>query len=162
MAAVAALEVAKAAGPHDVIVVLLPDSGRGYLQKVFDDNWMSLHGFTTPQAGHLTWGHRVESLASPVVVSHTDDDGDKRHHMLTERSRAVGVVSKQQAPLQPGEIKGWFNLSNPGVIRSADDVVKVGWGQDYDPEFSSPHPIAVMKDGKVIAVVTTKELQTGE
>ena len=162
MAAVAALEVAKDLGPNDVIVVLLPDSGRGYLQKVFDDNWMSLYGFTEPQAGDFTWGHKVEALASPVLVSHVDDEGDKRHQMLTEHSRAVGIVSKQQAPLQPGEIKGWFNLSNPGVVRSADDIVKVGWGQEFDPEFSSPHPIAVMRDGKAIAVVTTKELQTGE
>ena len=162
MAAVAALEVAKGAGPDDVIVVLLPDSGRGYLQKVFDDKWMALYGFTDPQAGHVTWGHKVEALASPVLVSHVDDEGDKRHQMLTDQSRAVGVVSKQQALLQPGEVKGWFNLSNPGVVRSADDIVKVGWGQEFDPEFSSPHPIAVMRDGKVIAVVTTKELQTGE
>ena len=162
MAAVAALEVAKDAGPDDVIVVLLPDSGRGYLQKVFDDNWMALYGFTEPQGGHVTWGHKVESLTSPVLVSHVDDEGEKRHQMLTDQSRAVGVVSKQQAPLQPGEVKGWFNLSNPGVVRSADDIVKVGWGQEFDPEFSSPHPIAVMRDGKVIAVVTTKELQTGE
>lgn len=162
MAAVAALEVAKDAGPDDIIVVLLPDSGRGYLQKMFDDNWMALYGFSEPQAGHVTWGHKIESLGSPLLVSHVDDDGDKRGQMLTEASRAVGVVSKQHAPLQPGEIKGWFNLSNPGVIRSADDVVKVGWGQEYDPEFSSPHPIAVMRDGKVIAVVTTKELQAGQ
>ena len=162
MAAVAALEVAKDASPDDIIVVLLPDSGRGYLQKMFDDNWMSLYGFSEPEAGHVTWGHKIESLGSPVLVSHVDDDGDKRGQMLTDASRAVGVVSKQHAPLQPGEIKGWFNLSNPGVIRSADDVVKVGWGQEYDPELSSPHPIAVMKDGKVIAVVTTKELQAGE
>jgi cystathionine beta-synthase len=162
MAAVAALEVAKDAGPDDVIVVLLPDSGRGYLQKVFDDNWMALHGFSEPRSGEDTWAQQVESLNAPLLVSHGDDEGDKRHQMLTESSRAVGVVSRQRAPLQPGEIRGWFNLSNPGVIRSADDIVKVGWAQAYDPEFSSPHPIAVMKDGKVIAVVTTKELQAGK
>jgi hypothetical protein len=145
-----------------VIVVLLPDSGRGYLQKVFDDNWMSLYGFLEPQGGHSTWGEKVGERESPVLVSDVDDDGDKRHRMLTDSSRAVGVVSTQHAPLQFGEIKGWFNLSNPGVVRSANDIVKVGWGQEYDSELSSPHPIAVMKDGKVIAVVTTKELQSGE
>jgi len=161
MAAVAALEVAKDAGPDDVIVVLLPDSGRGYLQKVFDDNWMALYGFSAPHNGGNTWGQQVESLSAPLLVSHGDDEGDTRHQMLTDSSRAVGVVSKQHAPLQPGEIRGWFNLSNPGVVRSAEDIVKVGSGQAYDPEFSSPHPIAVMKDGKVIAVVTTKELQAG-
>jgi cystathionine beta-synthase len=162
MAAVAALDAAQDAGPDDVIVVLLPDSGRGYLQKVFDDNWMSLYGFLEPQGGHSTWGEKVGERESPVLVSDVDDDGDKRHRMLTDSSRAVGVVSTQHAPLQFGEIKGWFNLSNPGVVRSANDIVKVGWGQEYDSELSSPHPIAVMKDGKVIAVVTTKELQSGE
>ncbi len=159
MAAVAALEVAKDAGPDDVVVVLLPDSGRGYLQKVFDDNWMSLYGFGEPVSAGVTWGARIESLAHPVVISHSDVEADTKHELLTSHSRAVGVIATQQAPLQPGEIKGWFNLSNPGVIRSAGDMVKVGWGQEYDPAFTSPHPIAVMKDGKVIAVVTTKEMQ---
>jgi hypothetical protein len=122
---------------------------------------MSLYGFTEPQAGHLTWGQAVESLAVPVVVSRGDDEGGKRHQMLTDGSRTVGVVSKHNAPLQPGEMRGWFSLLDPGVVHSADDIHKVGWGQEFDPEFSSDHPIAVMKDGKVIAVVTTKELQIG-
>ena len=37
MAVVAALRVAAEAGPDDVVVVLLPDGGRGYLGKVFKD-----------------------------------------------------------------------------------------------------------------------------
>ncbi len=45
MAVVAALEVARRLGPDDVVVVLLPDSGRGYLSKIFSDEWMSSHGF---------------------------------------------------------------------------------------------------------------------
>jgi cystathionine beta-synthase len=28
-----------------LVVVLLPDSGRGYLSKTFDDTWMVEHGF---------------------------------------------------------------------------------------------------------------------
>ncbi|HET9869037.1 MAG TPA: pyridoxal-phosphate dependent enzyme, partial [bacterium] len=40
MAVVAALEAAKGLGPEAVVVVLLPDSGRGYLAKIFDDKWM--------------------------------------------------------------------------------------------------------------------------
>jgi cystathionine beta-synthase len=47
MAVVAALKVAKQAGPDDVIVVLLPDGGRGYLSKVFNDDWMADYGFLT-------------------------------------------------------------------------------------------------------------------
>src|SRR4051794_25675824 len=45
MAVVAALRVAERAGPDDVVVVLLPDGGRGYLSKIFNDEWMASYGF---------------------------------------------------------------------------------------------------------------------
>ena len=35
-----AVKVAAAAGPDDIVVVLLPDSGRGYLSKVFNAEWL--------------------------------------------------------------------------------------------------------------------------
>jgi len=38
---------AQECGPDDLVVVLLPDSGRGYLSKIYDDNWMAEHGFLT-------------------------------------------------------------------------------------------------------------------
>jgi cystathionine beta-synthase len=44
MAAAAALQVA-AGNPGRMVVVILPDSGRGYLSKVFNDDWMRAHGF---------------------------------------------------------------------------------------------------------------------
>ncbi|MEV6313956.1 cystathionine beta-synthase [Streptomyces sp. NPDC051776] len=45
MAVVGALKVAENLGPDDVVVVLLPDSGRGYLSKIFNDEWMADYGF---------------------------------------------------------------------------------------------------------------------
>ncbi|WP_461008663.1 cystathionine beta-synthase [Streptomyces capparidis] len=45
MAVVAALRAAEGLGPDDVVVVLLPDSGRGYLSKIFNDEWMADYGF---------------------------------------------------------------------------------------------------------------------
>jgi cystathionine beta-synthase len=45
MAVVAALRVAATAGPDAVIVVLLPDGGRGYLSKIFNDEWLASYGF---------------------------------------------------------------------------------------------------------------------
>lgn len=45
MAVVAALRAAEGLGPDDVVVVLLPDSGRGYMSKIFSDEWMAGHGF---------------------------------------------------------------------------------------------------------------------
>ena len=45
MAVVAALRVAEEAGPDALVVVLLPDGGRGYMSKIFNDAWMSSYGF---------------------------------------------------------------------------------------------------------------------
>ena len=42
----AALQVAKNLSPDDLMIVLIPDSGRGYLSKIFDKNWMSKMGFS--------------------------------------------------------------------------------------------------------------------
>jgi cystathionine beta-synthase len=43
MATVAARGVAASAGPGAVVVVLMPDGGRGYLSKIFDDGWLEGH-----------------------------------------------------------------------------------------------------------------------
>ena len=53
MAVVAALRVAERLGPDDVVVVLLPDGGRGYLGKIFNDEWMADYGFLE-RAGRRT------------------------------------------------------------------------------------------------------------
>ena len=44
MAAQAALQLAEET-PEALVVVILPDTGRGYLSKVFDDSWMTEKGF---------------------------------------------------------------------------------------------------------------------
>jgi cystathionine beta-synthase len=46
MAVEAALRVAKE-DETKLVVVIVPDSGRGYLSKVFNDDWMREHGFET-------------------------------------------------------------------------------------------------------------------
>lgn len=44
MAVVGALRVAEEY-PDELVVVILPDSGRNYLGKIFNDEWMREHGF---------------------------------------------------------------------------------------------------------------------
>src|SRR4051794_35123536 len=56
MAAAAAIRLAKRLGPDDVVVVLLPDGGRGYLTKVFNDDWMASYGFLPPEHSGATVG----------------------------------------------------------------------------------------------------------
>ena len=55
MAAVAALRLAPSwTTPTHVVVVLLPDSGRGYLGKIFNDAWLARYGFA-PRRGGRGW-----------------------------------------------------------------------------------------------------------
>jgi len=66
MAVVAALRTARGLGPHDVVVVVLPDHGRGYLSKIYDDGWMRAHGFadlvdTPPAAASTTPAPRSDA-----------------------------------------------------------------------------------------------------
>jgi cystathionine beta-synthase len=47
----AGMEVAKELGPEARVLMMFPDSGRSYLSKFYDDNWMIQYGFverTTP------------------------------------------------------------------------------------------------------------------
>ena len=44
-AAWAGVQVAKRLGPEGRVLVLFPDSGRSYLTKLYDDNWMLQYGF---------------------------------------------------------------------------------------------------------------------
>jgi cystathionine beta-synthase len=41
----AGIEVAKRLGPEARVLMMFPDSGRSYLSKVYDDNWMLQYGF---------------------------------------------------------------------------------------------------------------------
>src|SRR4051812_38598868 len=45
----AAVEIAKRLGPRKRVLMMIPDSGRNYLSKFYDDNWMLEHGFLERQ-----------------------------------------------------------------------------------------------------------------
>jgi cystathionine beta-synthase len=46
----AADAIARRLGPGKRVLMMVPDSGRNYLSKVYDDNWMLEHGFLERQA----------------------------------------------------------------------------------------------------------------
>ncbi|WP_256105287.1 cystathionine beta-synthase [Streptomyces sp. ODS05-4] len=70
MAVVGALKVAEGLGPDDVVVVLLPDSGRGYLSKIFNDEWMADYGFLEDAGPSASVGDvlRDKEGAIPTLV----------------------------------------------------------------------------------------------
>ncbi|HEY5059380.1 MAG TPA: cystathionine beta-synthase [Gaiellaceae bacterium] len=45
-----ALRLAERFGPGGTVLALIPDSGRSYMSKFYDDNWMLEHGFLERQA----------------------------------------------------------------------------------------------------------------
>ncbi|WBB64941.1 cystathionine beta-synthase [Micromonospora sp. WMMD812] len=109
MAVVAALEVARKAGPDDVVVVLLPDGGRGYLSKIFNDAWMARYGFLDNSGSEPTVADALASkpggLPELVHVHPTETVRDAIDYM-----REYGVsqlpVLKAEPPVVTGEVAG--------------------------------------------------------
>ena len=77
MAAYAAVQLAQELDdPDAVIVVLLPDSGRGYLTKVFNDDWLARFGFLTGSRSGVTIGevlHRKKGDIPALVHTHPSE-----------------------------------------------------------------------------------------
>ncbi|RIV41491.1 pyridoxal-phosphate dependent enzyme [Micromonospora radicis] len=91
MAVAAAARVAAEAGPQALVVVLLPDSGRGYLSKIFNDDWLAglgLHDPPTDQprvrdaaiGGHPALIRPDETLAHAVKLLR---DADTTHLLVS-------------------------------------------------------------------------------
>ncbi|MFT5222548.1 MAG: cystathionine beta-synthase [Glaciecola sp.] len=74
------------------IVVLLPDSGRGYLSKLYDDAWMTEHGFLTRTGGTAKVGQALQSKGSSkssgempgIVHCHADESVSTAIELLRE------------------------------------------------------------------------------
>ena len=104
----AALVVGRELGPEHLVVVLLPDSGRGYLSKVYNDEWMMDFGFLRcegPCAGDVL-GAKDGSIPDLVLV--TPDEPARRAWSLMRDlgvSQVVVSVSKEP-PLAAKEVSG--------------------------------------------------------
>ena len=69
LALAGALRYAADRPADELIVVLLPDSGRGYLSKLYDDAWMAEHGFLERSGRHTVGeGLRTKGGSMPDLV----------------------------------------------------------------------------------------------
>jgi cystathionine beta-synthase len=103
----AALEVGRELGPDDVMVVLIPDSGRGYLSKLFNDEWMADFGFL--RSGGQTVGDVLERKAADIptlVHVHPDESVRDVIGVLREYSVSQVPVLKAELPLAVAEVSG--------------------------------------------------------
>jgi cystathionine beta-synthase len=141
LAVVAALRVADGAEPSDVIVVLLPDGGRGYLSKIFNDEWMADYGFLTSETAEPRVSdvlqHKTGGLP-PFVHAHPDET------VLTviEALRSFDVsqlpVLKAEPPIMAAEVIGSI------VERDLLDALVSGKASPHDPvgaHMSAPLPM---------------------
>jgi cystathionine beta-synthase len=114
LAVVAALRVAAAqpvdrGGPDAVIVVLLPDGGRGYLSKIFNDEWMSDYGFLSAQTSEPLVADvlaRREHGLPELVHVHPEENVGAAIALLREYDVSQLPVVKQEPPLMAAEVVG--------------------------------------------------------
>jgi cystathionine beta-synthase len=186
-AVAAALRVARPLGPSDLVVVLLPDSGRSYLSKVFSDGWMR------------GWGFLEDPLdGAPTVADVLAAQGNGAPLVTVDATatviQALGAVASDTAPaaalivaprpsrpygVSAAEVTGSFAPARlaaalaGGRARGDDPVTRyadaappaVGTGQSLDDALAAldgasdkPDTVLVLRDGRACALLTRAAL----
>jgi cystathionine beta-synthase len=177
MAVCAAVEVAGDAGCDDVVVVLLPDGGRGYLSKIFNDEWMADYGFlSTP--GETTvaevLGRKGTRLPEFVHV-HPTDTIREAIDILREYAVSQMPVVRQEPPVMAAEVIGsvverdLLDALFAGRARLADHLERhmsaplpmIGAGEPVGAALGAlekADAAVVLDDGKPRGVITRQDL----
>jgi cystathionine beta-synthase len=173
----AALEIGRELGPEHVVVVIIPDSGRGYLSKVYDDEWMADYGFLS------ALGHTVGDILArkgpdlPALV-HVHLDEKVRDVIATMREFEVSQVPvvRAEPPLRTSsEVAGSVDerdlmsraFSDPAVLdRPVAEVMSpplpsVGLGEPVDVvvgALDSASAVLVLDAGHPVGILTRTDL----
>ena len=182
MAVVGALAVAERAGPDAVVVVLLPDGGRGYLAKIFNDDWMSSYGFLrTPLDGHAVQTRvgdvlRGKSGELPDLVhTHPAETVRDAIEILREYGVSQMPVVGAEPPVMAGEVAGSVSerdlldavfagrahLADPVSTHMSPPLPLIGAGEPVSAAteaLSGTDAVMVVQDGKPVGVLTRHDL----
>ena len=178
MAAAAAIRLAhELADPEAVIVVLLPDGGRGYLSKVFNDAWLARYGFLAGRdertAGDVL--HAKSGALPDLVHTHPGETIAEAVSILSEYGVSQMPVVKAEPPVMAAEVVGSVSerellaLLYGGKARLADAVEAhmaaplqvVGSGEPAGAaaDLLQEHDaVLVQDDGKPVGVLTRQDL----
>ncbi|MFF2083141.1 PLP-dependent cysteine synthase family protein [Nocardia sp. NPDC058176] len=128
----AALRVARTLGPDDVVVVIAPDSGRGYLSKYFDDGWLGQFGFpllvshTSPIVGSLLSAEPETLLAARPgavrVLASTTTVADARAELAAREALPVVLARPSAGPIVVAEVLGAVTASGLATAPEGDTV----------------------------------------
>ncbi len=181
MAAFAAVQLAHeltAAGRDDaVVVVLLPDSGRGYLAKVFNDEWLSQYGFLRATS-RQTLGEVLRGKSGQIpdlVHTHPSETIAEAVHILREYGVSQMPVVRAEPPIVAAEVAGSVSERKlldalfSGAARMVDPVGKhmdaplptVGASEPVSEavaRLETADALLVQEDGAPIGVVTRQDL----
>jgi cystathionine beta-synthase len=149
LAVAAALRVAATAAPGDVIVVILPDGGRGYLSKIFNDAWMSDYGFLREQSAGPTVADLLaarEPGLPALVHVHPDETVAQAIALLREYDVSQLPVVQEEPPLMAAEVAGSV------AERDLLDALVSGRASPQDPvsKHMSP-PLPVLGQGEPVS-----------
>ncbi len=153
MAVVAALRVAGRLTADDVVVVLLPDGGRGYLGKIFNDEWMADYGFLEgDSSGGTTVGDVLAGKGETVptlVHVHPYETVREAIDILREYSVSQMPVVKAEPPVTAGEVVG--SVSEKELL----DLLFAGHAHLADPlERHMSAPLPIVGAGEPVAAAT--------
>ncbi len=178
MAAAAAVRLAQEVDdPDAVIVVLLPDGGRGYLAKVFDDEWLAHYGFLRGKDGR-TVGDVLRGKGGqlPALVhTHPNETIAEAVAILREYGVSQMPVVKAEPPVMAAEVVGavaerdLLEALYGGKARLADRVERhmsaplptIGAGEpavNAVTALEHADALLVQEDGKPVGVVTRQDL----
>ncbi len=182
MAVVAAIRVAEEAGPDALVVVLLPDGGRGYMSKIFNDAWMSSYGFLRrpldesvpePTVGDVLRG---KSGGLPDLVhTHPSETVRDAIGILREYGVSQMPVVGAEPPVMAGEVAGSVSEREllsavfEGRAKLADAVAEhmspplplIGAGEQLSAAadvLRDADAVMVVEGGKPVGVITRHDL----
>ncbi|MCZ4076353.1 cystathionine beta-synthase [Rhodococcus sp. H36-A4] len=182
MAVVAAIKVAEREGPDALVVVLLPDGGRGYLAKIFNDDWMSSYGFLRsrldgktdePSVGDVLRG---KSGALPALVhTHPSETVRDAIEILREYGVSQMPVVGAEPPVMAGEVAGSVTerdllsavfegraaLADPVAKHMSEPFPLIGAGEhvsDATKALGETDALMVVEEGKPVGVITRHDL----
>jgi len=154
----AALRVARELDdPGALVVTLLPDGGRSYLSKVFNDHWMREHGYIT--GGGLSAGDLLEAKGPKelLTVSSHDQVGRALALMQEHGISQIPVVSAEDESVFVGAVseKGllWASAEHPGIRSQEVTEVLEPPLPELAPEDSAEDAIRLLEAGRQAVLV---------
>jgi cystathionine beta-synthase len=164
----AALQVARELDDPDALVVtLLPDGGRPYLSKVFNDHWMREHGYMA--GGGRTAGDLLGAKAADgalLTVSSRDEVGRALALMQQHGVSQLPVVSAEDKSVFVGVVSDrgllWASAEHPGILKQEVTEVLEPPLPELAPEDPAEDAIRLLEEGrqagKPLGILTALDL----